>query len=81
MSCKVSCTLSIFVFIKGECSSELISLNCQSISPVAAQILNMWKDSSLICYKRAESMNFYKSVDTQAPQGGISATMDTCSSN
>jgi hypothetical protein len=56
-------------------------LGCQTVNAIVAQILNMWKASSLLCYKRAKSMTFYESVGTQAPVGGTSSLMSTCSVN
>ena len=42
---------------------------------MAAQTLNMWKGSSLLCYKRANNINFYHSTMTEAPVGGTSPSM------
>jgi hypothetical protein len=41
----------------------------------------MWKGGSLICEKRAKSMNFYNSIITTAPSGGSSPTMTVCAFN
>jgi hypothetical protein len=41
----------------------------------------MWKGNSLLCYKRAQAMNFYNSIITTAPAGGISPTMTPCAVN
>jgi len=67
--------------IQGECNSELISLGCNVVSKLNNQTLNMWKGSSLLCYKRAQSMNFYNSVMTVAPLGGSSPNMTPCALN
>lgn len=48
---------------------------------MGSETLNMWKGTSLLCYKRAKSMNFYNSILTTAPAGGVSPTMTTCSSS
>jgi hypothetical protein len=45
------------------------------------ETLNMWKGSSLLCYKRANTMNFYNSITTTAPSGGTSPNMTACSVN
>jgi hypothetical protein len=67
--------------MQGQCSSNLISLGCQVVSAMNSATLNMWKGSSLLCYKRAESMNFYNSIMTSAPSGGSSASMTSCAVN
>jgi hypothetical protein len=48
---------------------------------MTSETLNMWKGTSLLCFKRAESMNFYNSIMTSAPAGGTSPTMTPCSVN
>lgn len=56
-------------------------MGCKIVSPMSAETLNMWKGTSLICYKRATSMNFYNSIRTTAPSGGTSPTMTPCAVN
>lgn len=40
----------------------------------------MWKGTSLLCYKRANNINFYHSTMTEAPSGGTSSNMTACAS-
>ena len=56
-------------------------MGCKIVSPMSAETLNMWKGTSLICYKRANSMNFYNSILTTAPSGGTSPNMTACAVN
>ena len=45
------------------------------------QNLNILKGSSLLCYKRAQSINYYSSTMIVAPAGAISTSMTPCSAN
>lgn len=56
-------------------------MGCQVINAMGAETLNMWKGASLLCYKRAKSMNFYNSIMTAAPSGGTSPNMSVCAVN
>ena len=56
-----------------------MSLGCDGIDPLNAQKLNMWKGTSLLCFKRANNINFYHSAMTKAPSGGTSSSMAACS--
>ena len=56
-------------------------MGCQVVSSMENETLNMWKGNSLLCYKRAQSINFYSSTITVAPAGGISASMTPCAAN
>ena len=56
-------------------------MGCQVVSSMENETLNMWKGNSLLCYKRAQSINFYSSTMTVAPAGGISASMTPCAVN
>jgi hypothetical protein len=56
-------------------------MGCQVVTAMTAETLNMWKGSSLLCYKRASAMNFYNSIITSAPAGGTSPNMTICSLN
>jgi hypothetical protein len=67
--------------MEGKCSSELISYGCSTVNSMTQQTMNMWKGESLLCYKRANSMNFYNSIMTTAPAGGSSASMTACGVN
>lgn len=67
--------------MKGKCSSELIAQGCSTVSAMGSEVMNMWKGSSLLCYKRADSMTFYNSVIKNAPPGGSSSNMTSCGDN
>lgn len=71
----------IISLTQGQCTNNLISMGCKVVSPMTAETLNMWKGTSLICYKRANSMNFYNSILTTAPSGGTSPNMTACAVN